>query len=343
MEGKLLRVGGSIAVLSFLGLWRTMASKSAEPWETGNAPSLVLAAPLWPKEFPLTANHLKRLDEHDDGVFYSQPRIVHHVRASLKRACPSATHCCVLSLLLQIDEHAIATLKAHYKEVLPRDGVVLDLMSSWTSHLEHGAGQDKADGYFGRVSAIGMNADELGKNPALHDWHVADLNLAPALPMYADASFDAVICSVSVDYLAHPLEVFTELRRVLKPGGVAVFTWSNRCDGCPPLLLCACGVLLRIMPALIHCLSFSHSSPSLRMFPTKAIRAWREASEPARLWICGAYFHYTGGWTAPVGVDISPYPGRTDPVYAVSARKLPAPTQPAAESSSQAVDSRDEL
>lgn len=80
MEGKLLRVGGSIAVLSFLGLWRTMASKSAEPWETGNAPSLVLAAPLWPKEFPLTANHLKRLDEHDDGVFYSQPRIVHHVR-----------------------------------------------------------------------------------------------------------------------------------------------------------------------------------------------------------------------------------------------------------------------
>ena len=59
------------------------------------------------------------------------------------------------------------------------------------------------------------------------------------------------------------------------------------------------------------------------MFPSKAIAAWRMASEPERLWICGAYFHFTGGFTEPVGEDISPYPGRADPVYAVSARKLP--------------------
>ena len=60
------------------------------------------------------------------------------------------------------------------------------------------------------------------------------------------------------------------------------------------------------------------------MFPTKAITAWREASEPARLWICGSYFHYSvpGGFTPPKGQDLSPHPGRSDPVYAVSARKV---------------------
>ena len=146
-------------------------------------------------------------------------------------------------------------------------------------------------GHFARVSAIGMHADELEANPALHDYHVHDLNAAPHLRMYADESFDAVFCSVSVDYLADPLPVFREIRRVLRPNGLAVFTWSNR------------------------------------MFPTKAITAWREASEPGRLWICGCYFHYVGGYTEPEGLDLSPYPGRSDPVYAVSARKAPANDQ----------------
>ena len=87
-----------------------------------------------------------------------------------------------------------------------------------------------------------MHAAELARNEALSDFHVHDLNQAPTLPMYADASFDAVFCSVSVDYLSRPLEVFAEIHRILKPGGLAVFTWSNR------------------------------------MFPTKAISAWRQAS-----------------------------------------------------------------
>ena len=57
------------------------------------------------------------------------------------------------------------------------------------------------------------------------------------------------------------------------------------------------------------------------MFPTKAIAAWRAASEPERLWICGSYFHFTGGFDPPQGRDISPYPSRSDPVYVVQARK----------------------
>ena len=258
-------------------------------WETGRSAADVLHEPKWPPAFPLDAKDMSRLDETSDALFYSQPRFVQH-----------------------IDEYAVKTLNRHYREVrahcerqrlrnperarcftfhlqvLPKGGAVLDLMSSWTSHLATGAGAEKSDGWFARLSAVGMNEAELARNPGLHDYHVADLNEKPSLAMYADNSFDAVFCSVSVDYLSQPLVVFSEIRRVLRPGGLVVFTWSNR------------------------------------MFPTKAINAWRLASEPARLWICGAYIHYTGGFSAPEGVDLSPYPGRTDPVYAVSARKLPA-------------------
>ena len=202
--------------------------KAAEPWETGLSPNEVLHHPQWPKAFPLGEQHLRRLDESPDTVFYSQPRLVQH-----------------------IDDYAIAALQRHYRDVLPKGGAVLDLMSSWTSHLAPGAGSNKADGWFRYVSAVGMNSDELERNAALHDFHVQDLNVKPNLAMFSDETFDAVLCSVSVDYLSEPVELFAEMHRVLKPGGLAVFTWSNR------------------------------------MFPTKAISAWRQASEPARLWICG--------------------------------------------------------
>ena len=65
-------------------------------------------------------------------------------------------------------------------------------------------------------------------NPAAHEHHVVDLNRNPSLSMLEDSSVDAVFCSVSVDYLTRPLEVFAEINRVLQPGGLAVFTWSNR-------------------------------------------------------------------------------------------------------------------
>ena len=241
-----------------------MSGRPTEPWERGLPARNILEHPEWPESFPLSSAHLRRLDESDDTRFYAEPRIVQH-----------------------IDEYAVATLGRYYAETLPAGGTVLDLMSSWTSHLAEGRGKDKADGHFQHVSAIGMHAEELKRNPALHEFHVHDLNKAPSLPMYADSTFDAVFCSVSVDYLSHPLEVFAEIHRVLKPGGLAVFTWSNR------------------------------------MFPTKAITAWREASEPARLWICASYFHYSlpSGFTSPEGIDMSPHPGRSDPVYAVTARK----------------------
>ena len=112
---------------------------------------------------------------------------------------------------------------------------------------------------------------------------VRDLNENPTLP-YEDGTFDVVTNAVSVDYLTRPLEVMKEVRRVLKPGGLAIMSFSNRC------------------------------------FPTKAIAIWTATGDPDHIWIVGSYFHFAGGFEAPQARDISPNPGRTDPMYVVFAR-----------------------
>jgi SAM-dependent methyltransferase len=147
-------------------------------------------------EFPPGA--FDRIDEGDDGAFYAPPRLVTH-----------------------IDDGAIAALTACYGELLPAGGAVLDLMSSWVSHLP-------AELELGECVGHGMNAAELAANPRLTRWFVQDLNREPALPL-DDAHFDAALCCVSVQYLQQPIEVFAEVRRVLKPGGPFVVSFSNRC------------------------------------------------------------------------------------------------------------------
>jgi SAM-dependent methyltransferase len=106
-------------------------------------------------------------------------------------------------------------------ETLAPGSAVLDLMSSWRSHLPEAIPLAK-------VIGLGLNADEMADNPQLTGAVVHDLNQSPALP-FADAVFDTVICTVSVQYLVRPVEVFSEVRRVLKPGGVFVVSFSNRC------------------------------------------------------------------------------------------------------------------
>ena len=177
----------------------------------------------------------------------------------------------------------MAKLREHYQQVIPGGAKVLDLMSSWTSHLELNI-DDPAKKPLS-VCGLGLNQKELEANPALDNFTVWDVNQNPELPMYRTESFDVVICSLSVDYLTQPLDVFKEVARVLKPGGVAVFTFSNR------------------------------------MFPSKAIKAWRLAREHERVWLVGAYFHYCGdGVFANIeGKKIS-LP-ESDVLYAVCATK----------------------
>ena len=138
-----------------------------------------------------------RRNEQADDRFYDNPRLVHH-----------------------LDETARDMLADLYKRFVKDGAQVLDLMSSWVSHLPNEVNP-------GRISGLGMNRTELEQNPRLTDLQVHDLNTAPALP-YENGSFDVAICSVSVEYLTRPLEVFADVARVLKPGGTFVVTFSNR-------------------------------------------------------------------------------------------------------------------
>ena len=138
-----------------------------------------------------------RLDSSDDSAFYREPRYVTH-----------------------IDTSAVRALLQFYGATLPRDGTVLDLMSSWVSHLP--------SSFTGQVIGHGMNADELAANPRLDDAFVQNLNLQPILQL-ADLSFDAALCCAGVQYLARPDEVFAEVARVLRPDAPFIVSFSNRC------------------------------------------------------------------------------------------------------------------
>ena len=177
-----------------------------------------------------------------------------------------------------IDDATIAALTDYYRDVLPPGGAILDLMSSWVSHLPEAARLP-----LGRVVGLGMNAEELAANARLTSFDMVDLNATPRLP-YPDASFDAVLCAVSIQYLTRPLEVFAETARVLRPGGRVAVATSHRC------------------------------------FPTKAIRAWHVLPPRDRLAAIALYLERAGGFAPAELVDRSP-PG-ADPLWIVTALKL---------------------
>jgi SAM-dependent methyltransferase len=139
----------------------------------------------------------KRQDESSDEAFYSVSRMVNH-----------------------IDDATINEITQFYRETLSPEDEVLDLMSSWVSHLPQ-------DVCYRKVTGLGMNLEELNANPRLHQAVVHNLNDTPILP-FAGAAFDAVMIVVSIQYLIRPFEVFEEIRRVLKPGGKCIVSMSHR-------------------------------------------------------------------------------------------------------------------
>jgi hypothetical protein len=139
-----------------------------------------------------------KIDAEEDELFYEPPRLVCH-----------------------IDEGAIAALTEFYRVALPAGGVLLDLMSSWVSHLP-----PEID--YAEVIGHGMNATELAANPRLTRWFVQNLNRDTKLPL-ADTSVDAAMVCVSIQYLQQPAVVLREVSRVLRPGSPLVISFSNRC------------------------------------------------------------------------------------------------------------------
>lgn len=210
-------------------------------------------------------NPFQRKDETPDSHFYQKPRFVNH-----------------------IDTTAIANISALYGQLLRSGDHVLDLMSSWTSHLPPQL-------QLGKMTGLGMNREELHKNEQLTDRVIHDLNQEPVLP-FGNESFDAVICTVSVEYLTVPVAIFREVGRILKPGGLFINTFSNR------------------------------------WFPPKVVAIWEEIQEFERMGLVSEYFlaaeqferintHSIRGMPRPEGDKYFGELSVSDPVYAVWAHK----------------------
>ena len=207
----------------------------------------------------------RRDDETPDTLFYGEPRLVQH-----------------------IDDTAAEMVRNTYARFVKNNMDVLDLMSSWQSHLP-----DRIK--FSRLVGLGLNERELEKNTRLSEQVIQDLNLSPVLPFESD-SFDAVVCTVSVEYLTKPLAIFEEVSRVLRTDGYFIVTFSNR------------------------------------WFPTKAIRIWKELHEFERMGMVLEYFIRSGGFKnlqtysfrgLPRPHDDKYFPDlmHSDPVYAVWGQK----------------------
>ena len=149
-------------------------------------------------ELGLPRGAFTRLDDEEDEIFYEPPRLVCH-----------------------IDDGAIAALTGFYRNLLPPDRVLLDLMSSWVSHLP-------SDIAYKEVIGHGMNAGELAANPRLNRWFIQNLNRETSLPL-GDASLDAAMICVSIQYLQRPIAVLREVTRLLRAGAPLVISFSNRC------------------------------------------------------------------------------------------------------------------
>ena len=188
-----------------------------------------------------------RADSTNDNNFYVEPRMVTH-----------------------IDDRAIGAVGDLYRE-LKINGRVLDLMSSWVSHFVEVPEE---------LVVLGMNKEELTSNSQASSWCQHDLNLDPHLP-FDDNYFDAVVCCVSVDYLVRPLEVFAEVYRIVRKGGLFVNSFSNRC------------------------------------FPTKAIRGWGQTDDQGHMSIVGEYYRRTGPWSDLHAELRTPLGEPGDPLYAV--------------------------
>jgi hypothetical protein len=207
----------------------------------------------------------ERDDEQPDEKFYQQPRYVHH-----------------------IDGTAREMVKNTYGRLLTDGMQVLDLMSSWESHIP-------TNRYLDRVVGLGLNEKELERNPQLNGFHLHDLNENATLP-FESSAFDAVVNTVSVEYLTDPLAVFKEVSRILRPDGYFIVTFSNR------------------------------------WFPSKSIKIWQELHEYERMGLVLEYFLRTGdfkdlqtysirGLPRPHDDKYFPEMWYSDPVYAVWGRK----------------------
>jgi SAM-dependent methyltransferase len=180
--------------------------------------------------------------------------------------------------VVHIDEGAISAVSQLFKDLIPPNSTVLDLMSSWRSHWPQRHPKR-------RLTGLGLNAQEMEDNPDLTDYVVHNVNDDPALP-FDDETFNAVIITVSPQYLTRPVDTFQHVNRVLRPSGIFIVTFSNR------------------------------------MFPTKAVRIWRASSDQGRMELVSSYMDAAGNFEdIKAGFINSEQSPPDDPIFAVVSRK----------------------
>lgn len=211
-----------------------------------------------------SSDFLRDNDAPDSG-FYTKPRFVDH-----------------------LDSLATSTVEDLFVRLIPRGAKILDLMASHKSHIR--VEMDPKG-----VTGLGLNHDELEANPILTERVIRDINNEPVLP-FPDECFDAVVNTVSIDYVEWPLELFGEVARILQPDGIFIVVFSNR------------------------------------MFPPKAVNIWKRSTEPERVDLVKRYFSLTGdfflegtfeskGKPRPRDDKYYSYGIPSDPIYAVWGRK----------------------
>lgn len=231
---------------------------------TGRGPGMQAAEPGLETDF-YSDDPYARLDGRDDRLFYRTPRLVQHL--------DSAARSQVTDIYARLTEPGMQ---------------VLDLMSSWVSHLPE---RELC------VTGLGLNAEELAQNPHLSARVVHDVNATPRLP-FADGSFDAAVCTASVEYLIEPVALFREVARVLRPGAWFALTFSER------------------------------------WFPPKVVRVWIELHPFERVALVLDYFRRAGafaelhteslrGLPRPADDQYADQYALSDPVYAVWGRRSP--------------------
>jgi SAM-dependent methyltransferase len=217
-------------------------------------------------DYGLGDRAFSRLDESDDQVFYATDRFVSHLDR----------------VALETVETIIDTL------IVEEDPLILDLMASWDSHIPKRLQSSI-------IIGLGLNQKELQQNKVLSEFVIHDLNRVPRLP-FPDNTFDAVINTVSVDYMTKPGQVFKDVGRILKPGGLFLVIFSNR------------------------------------MFPQKAVEIWRRSNEEERILLVEDFFREAGvfdkrtlfvskGKPRPKDDKYTDQGIPSDPIYALYAEK----------------------
>jgi SAM-dependent methyltransferase len=186
----------------------------------------------------------QREDEQADSDFYSKARLIDH-----------------------LDKNALKQLQSLYSELIPPGSTVLDLMSSTNSHIDNRLPLKK-------LAGLGMNREELEANQRLDKIIVQDINQQQTLP-FDSASFDIVICSLSIEYLTSPADTFREIARILRPHGRFIVSFSNRC------------------------------------FPTKAVRVWNNLHDFERIGLVMEHFITSAGFGS---INTCSYRGLPRPV-----------------------------